>query len=176
MTFRVADISPEHVRLTWNVNAPGLRGGTVFRRELSSSWASVGRIELGVPGTASFEDASIEAGHGYGYRVEVATREYQSFLGRTWIDVPAWALRLLRISPNPALGPFDVAFSLASNLPARLEAFDVAGRRRLTRDLIGFPQGSHTMRIDPRGWPAGVYVIRLTQGGNSVTRKTCVLH
>jgi len=175
LSFRSAEATAQHVRLVWEIHGPGFAGGTVYRRDEDSSWDPVGRVRLDSPERVSFEDTSVEPGRRYGYRVQVATSDYETVLGQTWVDVPPWSLVLTAPRPNPATGFFDVAFSLAGSAVGRLEVFDIAGRRKYARDLSAFRAGPHVERIDPVGWPAGVYVIRLTQGGTTVVKKACLL-
>jgi hypothetical protein len=89
-------------------------------------------------------------------------------------DEPVFALFGLR--PSPAIGPVQVAFALPSGGPARLELLDVAGRRILRREVGSLGTGRHV--VDLRGrtaLPAGIYFIRLTHAGRSLTTTACVL-
>jgi hypothetical protein len=75
------------------------------------------------------------------------------------------------IRPQPASGAFDIAFTLDRPLPARLELFDVAGRRLMVEDLAG-RVGMGWGRLDPaRTLPNGVYLIRLAQAGRIATTR-----
>ena len=49
--------------------------------------------------------------------------------------LPAGMLAVQGIRRNPAAGAFAVNFTLRGNDPAKLEVFDVAGRRVLGHDL-----------------------------------------
>jgi hypothetical protein len=69
--------------------------------------------------------------------------------------------------PNPARGDLVVAFGLADDSPARLEVFDVSGRRVAARDVGSLGAGSHAVRLaEGRGLAPGVYAFRVTQGGH----------
>ncbi len=89
----------------------------------------------------------------------------------------ALALALERISPNPATALPAIQFTLASWAPARLALVDVAGRLVLSRDLGSPGPGRHEARLG-RGAPAapGVYWLRLSQAGRSVTAKVTLVH
>jgi hypothetical protein len=85
-------------------------------------------------------------------------------------------LSLSGARPNPATRGLLVAFALADDQPAELEVFDLNGRRILKRDLGGLGPGEHVCDVGtPRGMAPGVYLIRLTQGSQSVTTKATVL-
>jgi predicted house-cleaning NTP pyrophosphatase (Maf/HAM1 superfamily) len=66
-----------------------------------------------------------------------------------------------------------VVFSLASDSPARLELFDLAGRRLATREVGALGAGEHHLRIGESFAP-GLYVARLAQHGKVVTARFAV--
>ena len=68
-----------------------------------------------------------------------------------------------------------MAFSLASGAPATLELFDIAGRRVLSRAVGALGAGDHVVGLGgDRHLPAGVYLLRLSQGTRSVSRRALV--
>lgn len=78
-----------------------------------------------------------------------------------------------------ALGPADgrprLRFALASEAPARLEVFDLAGRRIATRDLSGGAPRIGTLVLDEAALLPGVYLARLTQGARTAVARAVVL-
>ena len=94
-----------------------------------------------------------------------------------WVEVPAaLAFRLAGVTPNPARGPvWRVSFALASRERARLEVLDLAGRVVAARELTGFEPGNHELHFDRTPTPPGVYFLRLTQGGRSLTARVVAL-
>jgi hypothetical protein len=95
------------------------------------------------------------------------------------LDVPGERLEfaLDPVRPNPARGDGLIAqFTLASQAPARIELLDVTGRRVASRNLGARSPGRYSVNLSERGRiPPGVYVVRLTQGARSVTRRAAVL-
>jgi hypothetical protein len=83
-----------------------------------------------------------------------------------------FALRGVR--PQPSRGPMTISFSLADDGPASLELHDVAGRRLMTREVGAMGPGAHTVELSET-LPAGIYLVRLTQGSRALTRKAIVL-
>jgi hypothetical protein len=80
----------------------------------------------------------------------------------------------LALSPaNPVSGPFVVGFSLASAATARLEVFDVTGRTAAAREIGGLGAGRQSLSLGIL--PAGVYVVRLSQSGRSVSARVAVI-
>jgi hypothetical protein len=77
--------------------------------------------------------------------------------------------------PNPATGSsgFTVSFSLPGSAPATLELLDLGGRRLLWREVGSLGGGSHVVswQRESAELPAGMYVVRLSQGGRSASSK-----
>jgi hypothetical protein len=96
-------------------------------------------------------------------------------------DVPGTAappgLELAGAQPNPSRDRrLHVQFALPTADPARLELFDVSGRRLAAREVGAMGPGRHALdmgervRLDP-----GLYLLRLTQAGVSRTARAVVM-
>ena len=92
-------------------------------------------------------------------------------------DVP----RVLAVGPagaNPASGrSLVVDVALPSAAPARLEMLDVMGRVVAERDLGALGAGRHAVDLSAglRSFAPGVYLVRVTQGGDAkVVRLTVI--
>ena len=72
--------------------------------------------------------------------------------------------------PSPTAGQATLSFSLGTAAPAQLAVYDVLGREvaRLVDGMLS--EGTHTVGFDGSNLPAGVYVYRLTAGGQTLTR------
>jgi hypothetical protein len=79
--------------------------------------------------------------------------------------------------PNPAGGRLSIAFALPTGAPATLELIDLLGRRVLSREVGGLGPGSHVVDLsrDAANLHAGVYAVRLTQAGWSLTTKIVLM-
>jgi len=77
--------------------------------------------------------------------------------------------------PSPAVGDLRIAFDLPDAKPAKLELLDVAGRRIMSREVGSLGPGRHVVPIDERKLRAGIYVVRLTHAGRSLTATVSVL-
>ena len=85
-----------------------------------------------------------------------------------------FALRVVR--PNPTRDELRVSFGLPDARAARIEVFDVSGRRVAAREVGGFGPGFHTITMDARReLPSGVYLVRLTQAGKKLTTRAVVV-
>jgi hypothetical protein len=84
-------------------------------------------------------------------------------------------LTLEGVQPNPSRGAVRVAFTLPSARPATLDLMDVTGRRVARQDVGALGAGRHSVEFAPgRALRAGVYLVRLIQGGAVVTAKAVV--
>ena len=101
----------------------------------------------------------------------------QSATSESAPDVP----RVLAVSPagaNPASGRslvVDVALPTAA--PARLEMLDVMGRVVAERDLGALGTGRHAVDLSAglRAFAPGVYLVRVTQGGDARVARVTVI-
>lgn len=86
-------------------------------------------------------------------------------------------LALLGAWPNPARQDLAVSFSLpTSGASGTLELIDLAGRRVASADLTGLSAGPHRVALlERRAVTPGVYLVRLTHGGNTKSMKVAVL-
>lgn len=83
--------------------------------------------------------------------------------------------RLLPNYPNPFNPTTIITFELATAGDVQLEVFDMIGRRVAT--LLNTPSaaGKHEVRFDASELSSGVYVYRLSTGGESFVRKMMVV-
>ncbi len=82
----------------------------------------------------------------------------------------------LAARPNPVGQVLRAAFTLPDGGPARLELLDLSGRRLLSRDVGALGAGEHVLSLYEAGaLRAGIYLLRLTRGGTSVTARAVVI-
>jgi hypothetical protein len=152
--------------------------GTVYRRQAGTSdWEARGQAGVDSTGTLSFSEAVDRAGR-YAYRVGIVSPDAEVFSEAALVDVPSLALTLEPIAPNPvgARG-LVVSFILPSPAAAKLELLDVSGRRLASSDVGSLGLGRHSVTLVPSvNLKSGVFLIRLTQSGRSVTRTAVRLH
>lgn len=82
------------------------------------------------------------------------------------------------ISPNPVYGTATIYFSLADDFPgnARLDLFDMEGRKVDTLLLTKLISGENEIILDTGYLSIGVYVCRLTLDDHFSTRRMVVIH
>jgi hypothetical protein len=172
-----ADAMPGHVLLAWYSGERGVATATVHRRTSTSDWSAIATIADNGAGRLAYEDTQVSAGTRYGYRLGVVSHGIESFLGETWVEVPpALGFALTGPRPNPSVGEVSAVFSLPDATPARLELMDIAGRRIATREVGALGPGNHVVPLAPgHPLPGGIYLLRLTRGGRSLSARVIVL-
>ena len=74
--------------------------------------------------------------------------------------------------PNPARDHVTLRFSGPAEAPVQVDAFDLLGRR--VARLYDGPARAGSVRVDVRGWAAGLYVLRAATPDGIVTRRRLV--
>jgi hypothetical protein len=175
-----AQAEPTVAEVTWGVQNVSGERVAVFRRQVGTPWSSIGTIENGGTGTLVYEDHAVTPGERYGYLLTVPSQRGAVVGGEIWVDVPTTAsvppkplaFALDPVRPNPVVGRFGVSLSLPADGPARLDLVDVAGRRRLSRDLSALGAGPHRVDLgEASEFAAGVYFLHLTQAGRALTQR-----
>jgi hypothetical protein len=175
-----ADADPGSVRVAWQAGGAFGWLAAVERREPAGEWAEVAEVAADA-GRLTYEDTAVEPGRRYGYRLAWSEGGQRVTAGEVWVEVPrGLALALRGARPNPAEAELRVSFTLASDSPATLELLDVTGRRVLALDVGERGAGSHVATLGGGAsggarLAAGVYVLRLTQEGRTVTAKAAVV-
>lgn len=85
------------------------------------------------------------------------------------------AVRLAQNHPNPAAARTTIAFDLRSPGRARLEVFDLAGRRVAAPLDAVLGAGPHEADLDVSGLAPGVYLYRVRTGTGERSRRMLVL-
>lgn len=131
-------------------------------------------------GQFSFRDAATRPGRDYTYRVTIfeAGAAVTSF--ETTVTIPIPRVALHPTHPNPFNPSTTIPYTLDEDGHVLLQVFDASGR--LVRTLIDrrVAAGDHSQTWDGRnhsGQPvaSGTYLIRLTTGGTTLTRKATLL-
>ena len=174
-----ADAWLDRVRLEWFVSGASSFAATLYRREAGGAWQVLGVVTSDGSGQVVYEDRAVTPGARYDYRLGVASASGETFYGEASVTMPAAAAVELALSgtrPNPARGDLMVEFSLPDAASARLELLDVSGRRLMAREVGVLGAGRHTIALAPeRALAPGVYLLRLTRGGRSLTVRTVVV-
>jgi len=172
-----ANTEPGRVEIEWRVSASAATL-LVYRSSTASIWQIVGAVTPDAQGNVAFEDRAVAAGSRYGYRLGWTAPDGSELIaGEVWVDVPrAPRLALGGFRPNPSGGDPQVVFTLSDRSSATLELFDVRGRRVLVRELGSLGPGEHVVSLSTYGGlDPGLWFVRLTQKGVSVTARAAVV-
>jgi hypothetical protein len=167
----------DEVEIGWRAAASSGRPATIERRVESGAWATIASLAFDASGAAVFRDRDVVSGTRYAYRLGILEGGGIWYTDSTWVLVPAWpVLALHGARPNPAIRSLRVSFSLPDDAAARLEVFDVRGRRIEAHSVGSLGPGTHTLEIARGGsLPPGVYLIRLEAGGRRFSARTVVV-
>jgi hypothetical protein len=172
-----ARAEPGRARIEWQVaeNAGGTV--TVWRRADTAAWNAMGERVPDGEGRVEFEDRTVVAGARYQYRIGFSEGGRDMFAGEVSLDIPRAArLSLSGARPNPAGRVLTIGYALEDASPATLELFDTSGRRVFAREVGPEGAGTHEFRVSDAGlWPAGVYVVRLSQHRRALTSRVAIV-
>jgi hypothetical protein len=82
----------------------------------------------------------------------------------------------LTVDANPAHHHVGIRYTLPEAATVRLALFDAAGREVAVIVEEARPSGRNATMLDASGMADGVYLLRLTAGGNAVTRTITIAH
>ncbi|MBI3539468.1 MAG: T9SS type A sorting domain-containing protein [Candidatus Eisenbacteria bacterium] len=170
-----SDATSDEVRLEWSVAGAAYRSASVERQSDGSvEWRELGAADATHDGFR-FVDRDVTPGRRYAYRLTDAAGTVVS--APAWVTVPLHAvLALAGVSPNPAGARVEVVFSLPDDAAARLELFDLGGRRVAARDVGSLGAGDHRVGLgDDRRFPPGVYMVRLTHDNRVLRAKVAIV-
>ena len=174
VTLSATETWPGGVRLTWYTAQPLGAGVTAERRSSHEAWRTIGVVREDGD-RLILEDDSVTPGGRYAYRLRGGPGN-EPLTQEAWIDVPAGSPLALYGWSAGSHGARQVAFSLATFAPARLEVYDAAGRRLLDRTLERLNPGPHRIDLaEAVTWKAGIYFVRLVQGLHLARAKWCLL-
>jgi hypothetical protein len=169
-----ADAGPDGIALSWY--ATEAVSVAVERRVDDGAWTQVAMRTSDGSGRITYDDRDVAAGHRYGYRLRYRDGSGERIVGETSVDLPSTARTgLVGFVPNPARERPGVAFSLASDHPATLSIHDVAGRRIGSFEVGSLGRGSHLLPLENVSLASGVYLLRLTQDGRTVTARSALV-
>lgn len=78
---------------------------------------------------------------------------------------------LENIYPNPFISKTDIAFTSLYNIEVTIKVFDLTGRLVCSLLEAELPEGRHLVEWDAEGVNDGIYILKMTVGNQSLTRK-----
>jgi|GEM_PF-1226960 len=159
----------------------------------SLTWARIGPAVLQVPAGQSADFVVSAAGDGFNIGAVVdayVQLDHNTPEGSRWLEVqmlvtpPASVpddallpseIRLSAVYPNPFNSAAKIDFYLNRSGSVRLALFDLSGR--MVGDVLSgeYSAGAHTFTVDGADIPAGVYLMRLSAGKVTDSRKVALV-
>ena len=151
---------------TWSVAAQDVPNTGSYVWTVPDAVSGTARLQL----TASYGQDATDSGDSGVY----VTSDAFAIESPTGVGPAGTAELSLRSIANPSVGAIRVTFTLPTSLPATITVFDVTGREVSLREVGDLGAGVHTMSLEDQ-MPAGMYVVRLSQGGRSRTARITVI-
>ena len=171
VAVRQSRVTPAMVELLWG-GLTSSQPASVLRADGDGPFVTKASLTANAGGEIGFDDAAVVPGRRYRYALSLDGGARR--LGETAVDIPfAPAFALAGAYPNPAVRDLSLAFSLLDASPARLDVFDLAGRRVAGRDVGAMGAGRHLLPLGR--FAPGLYVVRLSQGAHSATIRAAVV-
>jgi hypothetical protein len=170
---------PGRVDLEWTVSPPGEFRAALQRTVAGeNAWTVLDSLDADPEGRIAYADTAVALGTTYTYRLGLLENGSEVFRGSVTVLVPSGlGLALRGVYPNPTDGSNAfLSFTLAYAEPATLEVFDLSGRLVDSRRLDGYAAASHVVPFAL--WPSarsGVYIVRITQRGRSLTSRVSLV-
>jgi hypothetical protein len=174
-----ATAGSEYVALRWSAALDGPSTLQVLRStQADADYAPVSALLYGTRGRQDFvwRDASVDVETEYYYRIRwrETTDWHYSETVQVMTATPRFGLQ--RITPSPlGQGPTRIDFTLARGGRARLDVFDVSGKRLCTLVDDVLDPGTRAVTwdgtADGRTVPTGIYFAKLASNGATSTRK-----
>jgi hypothetical protein len=145
----------------------------IERTDDATAWSRVATESPDGTGRVRYEDRDVLAGARYGYRLAWAEQGRSVTAGLTFVTVPLAARFALHAAAGSGSAVELVLESPAAG-EARLELFDIAGRR--VADARPLVEVAGTIRVTlGRHLAPGLYLARATQGGSTARTRALLL-
>lgn len=171
------EANPTRVEITWKTSPHDAMTYTVQRQLTAPDWVAIGTVHADGDAKLRWTDEHLSPGTHLEYRLVGETPAAEVILGQLGVDLPLpkpLAVRFARWDRSRRA--VQVAYTLADGERARLEVFDVAGRRVADQDLGAPGPGDYETHVgESPPLYSGVYFLRLSQGRAVRTAKAVVL-
>ena len=171
-----ADAQPNRITVSWYAASEQVSEAYVYRLE-GADWDLKGVIQRDGLHRLTYIDNDVSPGVRYTYRLGVRDGSIERYLGQVSVIAPSLQkLRIESVRPNPTVREVWVSFTLPRLSGAQLSLVDITGRRVRQREVGSLGEGKHLLNLAEGSLlPAGVYVVRLEQGGRVQTARVSVI-
>jgi len=171
------EVGPTRVQLAWRTAPKDQRTFRLLRRSGPKAWKEVATRSPQADGLLAIEDRDVLPGDNVHYRLAIVAGDETLLLSEITVEIPLPKPLALRFARSEDGGrTVRVALTLATDDGAKLELFDVSGRRVLAQEVGSLGAGDHEVRLSlPRMVRTGIYFLRLGQGRATRTGRVTVL-
>jgi hypothetical protein len=161
-----------------NVNSTltaGKAGTASITGGKNSSWTKVNSNPITGRNPYSFTDSSVGKGE-FEYLLEAVISSKSAGLGTTLLPAGVPVSFGLMVNPNPATSVANITVNLSAAGQTRVLLYDLSGR--IVRQIVNAPltAGSNAFSCDVSSLAKGMYIVQLTSGSNTATRRIVVAH
>jgi hypothetical protein len=123
----------------------------------------------------SYIDSTVGKGE-FEYMLEAVVNTKSHGLGTTLLPAGIPVSFGLAVSPNPATSVANITVNLSAASQTKVLLYDLSGR--IVRSIINapLPAGSNAISCDVSSLAKGMYIVQLSSGGNTATRRIVVSH
>lgn len=176
VSTRVSQVSlqafTDRIELAWS----GAQAGESVRLERvigGSEWKDIAELTADGTGRLAYVDSAIEPGQSLRYRLRRADGSTEAESTPVMVPAPN-ALALSLVGGQPARGALAFDVRGVRGREARLELFDVAGRRQAIARVRTSGDGPQRVVPASQPLPGGLYVARLTCDGRAIDMRLVV--
>jgi hypothetical protein len=171
------DARADRVRLVWRLHDTVPPTVQVERRTPPGPWEHRATVKPAADGGVVYEDRAVTPGARYQYALGIQDGAEESRAGEVEVVVPPRALTLADVRPQPVRGPLRVTVTPRVPGSIRVELLDAAGRCVRLQHLTAAAAAAQSVVLGAtRPLPAGVYLVRATQGPDVATMRVCIVH
>jgi hypothetical protein len=139
------------------------------------AWAEVATRTPDSAGLVHYDDTNVEPGRRYGYRLRFLEGGVPTYLGYASLVIPGPTMLSFVATPNPCTAPRFVVTLPAQARQARIDLFDIAGRRVLTRP-VSRADGPVIIAFDTdSALRPGIFLARLLVDGRVAARASVIV-
>jgi hypothetical protein len=166
-TVESADVISGAARIEWA--APGIGAARVERADHGKRWAAFGNAALLPSGNLAVEDAAMEPGRRYGYRLVSIDPRVEIEGSEVWLkSLPRGGIKVHELAETDARGG-GVALVIDTDEPgdAVIDVFDLSGRRVVAGRHVRLTAGAQRVGLGVNETLGqGVFWVRVKRGGD----------
>ena len=173
VAYEAVRLGNRRIEIDWSASPPDTLTMRLYRSTDAGPFEYRELVQFSPGGLLTHLDTTVAPGHGYSYRLGRIQNGVEIFYGQVSVYLPSsFPLSVSRPDPYPVTtSSFVVNLSLATNEPAELVLYDIAGRE-VQRQAVNLGMGPHTTTFTVGGSPGqGLYFLQLRQGGRDTSTK-----